>query len=185
MENGRQSSNGSAGEDICLGCGLCCDGTIFADVELRPTDEPSLLRKLGLPVGTSRASRSPSRPAKFAQPCAALQGCHCRIYQQRPTHCREFECVLLKSVKAGSANKSAALRVIRTARERADRVRQMLRELGDSDEDLPLRRRFRRTTKRLEELGLNAETADLYGRLTLAVHELNLLLSQAFYPGPS
>jgi hypothetical protein len=43
--------------------------------------------------------------------------------------------------------------------------------------------RFRRTARRLEEVGLDAQAADTYGRLTLAMHDLNLLLSEAFYPG--
>jgi hypothetical protein len=35
----------------------------------------------------------------------------------------------------------------------------------------------------MEAQGLDEETAELYGRLTLAVHDLNLLLAEAFYPG--
>ncbi len=75
------------------------------------------------------------------------------------------------------------MRIIRTARDRADKVRRLLRALGDSEEQLPLSARFRRTGKRLKERDLDEETADTYGQLTLAVHDLNLLLSDAFYPG--
>jgi hypothetical protein len=35
----------------------------------------------------------------------------------------------------------------------------------------------------LEKSGLTEETAATFGELTLAVHDLNVLLSQAFYPG--
>ena len=59
--------------------------------------------------------------------------------------------MLLKSVKAGRTEPAAALRIIRTARERADKVRRLLRALGDTDEQLPLSARFRRTGKRLKE----------------------------------
>jgi hypothetical protein len=75
------------------------------------------------------------------------------------------------------------LRIIRTARERAEKVRRLLHALGDTDERLPLSARFRRACKRLKERDLDEETADTYGQLTLAVHDLNLLLSDAFYPG--
>jgi hypothetical protein len=75
------------------------------------------------------------------------------------------------------------LRIIRTARERADKVRRLLGALGDADDQLPLSARFRQMGKRLEERELDEETADTYAQLTLAVHDLNLLLSDAFYPG--
>jgi hypothetical protein len=91
--------------------------------------------------------------------------------------------VLLKSVTAGRTETAAALRIIRTARERADRVRRLLGVLGDTDEQLPLSGRFRRTGKRLQQADLDEATADTYAQLTLAVHDLNLLLGDAFYPG--
>lgn len=69
------------------------------------------------------------------------------------------------------------------AKERADAVRQLLKALGDLDQELALGARFRRMQRRLEQGQFDETTADLYGRLTLAVHELNLIVSQAFYPG--
>jgi len=84
---------------------------------------------------------------------------------------------------AGRTETAAALRIIRTARERADKVRRLLGALGDTDEHLPLSARFRRTGKRMQECELDEATADTYAQLTLAVHDLNLLLGDAFYPG--
>jgi len=78
---------------------------------------------------------------------------------------------------------SAALDIITTARQRADEVRCLLRELGDHDEALPLAKRFRRTSRRLVKQ-LDESSAETYGKLTLAVHDLNLIVGQAFYPGP-
>ena len=174
-----KSSKAAVGE-LCPACGLCCNGVIFANLALQPGDNAARLQALGLPV---RKSPSALRPPHLAQPCAAFEGCRCRVYADRPHYCREFECVLLKSVKAGQTEPAAALRIIRTARERADRVRHLLHALGDTDEQLPLSARFRRTGKRLEGQELSEETADTYGQLTLAVHDLNLLLGDAFYPG--
>ena len=59
----------------------------------------------------------------------------------------------------------------------------MLRALGDQDEQVALSVRFRRTTTRLKAMDLDEETAETYGELTLAVHDLNLLVHEAFYPG--
>jgi Fe-S-cluster containining protein len=178
--NGSKNSNDAVIAELCPICGLCCNGVIFADVRLRPADDAARLRSLGLPVCTPHSAL---RPPHLAQPCAAFDDCRCHVYAERPQYCREFECVLLKSVKAGHTEPAAALRIIRTARERADKVRRLLNTLRDADEQLPLSARFRRTGKRLKERDLDEETADTYAQLTLAVHDLNLLLSDAFYPG--
>ncbi len=177
--NARTASNDGVVEQLCPACGLCCNGVIFANLALQPDDDLARLRALDLPV---RNSPSAVRPPHLAQPCAAFDGCRCRVYADRPRYCRDFECVLLKSVKAGGTEPAAALRIIRTARERADRVRRLLRALGDTDDHLPLSTRFRRAGKRLREQELSEEAADMYGQLTLAVHDLNLLLGDAFYP---
>ena len=68
-----------------------------------------------------------------------------------------------------------------SARERAEKVKQLLRELGESNEHLPLAKRHRTITRRMESSDLDELTADLYGQLTLAVHDLNCLLRDAFY----
>jgi Fe-S-cluster containining protein len=180
--SGSIHSEAAAAGQLCPACGLCCNGVIFANLGLRPSDDAARLRLLGLPVCTPHFKL---RPPHLAQPCAAFDGRGCRVYADRPQYCHEFECVLLKSVKAGRTEPAAALRIIRTARDRADKVRRLLCALGDTDEQLPLSARFRRTGKRLKESALDDDTAELYGQLTLAVHDLNLLLSDAFYPGSS
>jgi hypothetical protein len=190
------NSNGSAAEDICLTCGLCCNGVIFARVQLQSEDNADRLSSLGLqlrprgkPTKASLAQQAQSGSAGlnpfrcFPQPCAAFDGCRCGIYAERPVYCRQFECLLLKSIKSGHTQLAAALRIISTARERAERVRRLLRTLGDADEHLPLSTRFRRTARRLERVGLGEASAAEYGELTLAVHDLNCILSEAFYPG--
>lgn len=188
------TSPGSLPEQLCLACGLCCNGVLFKDVELQPGDDAELLLSLGLPVrgprrvgrksGRSLHSKPETRNSKFPQPCAALcEGNRCRIYADRPTRCREFECALFKSVAAGQTELAAALKTIRAARQRADQVRRLLRALGDADERLALSLRFKRTRRRLEAGGFDDASADTFGELTLAVHALNVLLSSRFYPG--
>jgi hypothetical protein len=169
-------------QQLCLSCGLCCNGVIFADVRLRSGEDAARLRRLGLPL-PKPAAASKGAVLKFNQPCAALEGCACRIYADRPSHCRHFECLLLKSAKAGRVQPLAALKIIFEAKEHAGKVRQLLKALGDTDERTPLSARFRQTTAKLQKEEPDQETAELYGQLTLAVHDLNCLLSEAFYPG--
>ena len=153
---------------------------IFAHVKLPAGDNAPRLRSLGLPVSTPHSA---VRVPRLNQPCAAFDGCRCGVYGDRPDYCRDFECVLLKSVKAGRTEPEAARRIIHAARERADKVARLLRKLGNNEEQTALSARFRRTTRRLQGADLDEETAEAYGQLTLAVHDLNLLLSEALYPG--
>jgi Fe-S-cluster containining protein len=176
---GNSKLNSTLEQNLCLTCGLCCDGVIFADVQLQPRDNAMRLESFGFPL-TGRIGKQNCR--KFPQPCVAFDGCRCRIYPDRPTYCRDFECLLLKKVQASRLSFDAARRIIDRARKRADRVRQLLRKLGDTDEQLALATRFRHTQQRLERLASDDSSADLYGDLTLAVHDLNQIITDAFYP---
>jgi hypothetical protein len=161
---------------------------LFKDVELQLGDDAAKLQAFGLPVSGSRtmprAAHSAFRKLKFPQPCVALDGPVCRIYADRPAHCRDFDCALLKAVRSGQVKPAAALRTIRTTRQRADNVLHLLRVLGDTGEALALSLRFKRAKKRFEGRPPDDEIAETFSRLTLAVHDLNLLLREAFYPAP-
>jgi hypothetical protein len=91
--------------------------------------------------------------------------------------------LLFKSVAEGRTEIPAALRVIRAARRRAEKVRALLRELGNDAETLPLNRRFRGVAKEMPRRGTDKQTGHLFAELSGAVHDLNLLLSESFYPG--
>ena len=51
------------------------------------------------------------------------------------------------------------------------------------NEHVALSPRFRKVKKRMESGALNEESADTFAALTLALHDLNVLLSESFYPG--
>ncbi len=174
-------SNPSSTSDLCLACGLCCNGVLFKDVELQPTDDADKLAALGLPLKSPR--RGSSEPAKAPQPCAALCADNrCRIYADRPRRCQQFECSLFKSVADGGTDFDNALKTIRTTQQRAEKVRRLLRDLGDKDEHLALSLRFQRTRRKVEKNGFDDASAETFGELTLAVHALNMMLSSKFYP---
>lgn len=172
----------SNAEKLCLACGLCCNGVIFADVQLQSSDKAARLQALGLRFKSSRSKLKTQKP-KFLQPCAAFQNCSCQIYKERPKHCRQFECALLKDLNTSSVSFEAAATTVRGAHRRVERVRRLLRKLGDEDESLALGKRFQKMKRRLEGAEFSGESADLYGQLTLAMHQLNVLLSEKFYPG--
>jgi len=170
-------------ETLCLSCGLCCDGTLFRDVELQPGDDTAKLRAHGLPIPFAAP-----RGSRFSQPCAALcADLKCRVYADRPARCQQFECAVFKAVASGAVELPAALKTIRQTRQMADKVRGLLRDLGDVRENVALAKRFKHVKRKFDagELpaGLNAETAyDCFAELSLAVHELDLQLRAKFYP---
>jgi hypothetical protein len=87
-------------------------------------------------------------------------------------------------VIAGESEISTAQRAIRDAQKRAERVKRLLRELGDNEESRALSLRFKRMQRRLESTAFSEAEADTFGELTLAVHDLNLWLRTKFYPTP-
>lgn len=170
------------GEKLCLACGLCCDGTLFGHVRLGPGDNAPQLKSLGLPVHTSR---SLTPVLRLRQPCTALCADRtCRIYAHRPTQCRAYECGVFQQLRAGQMDFPAALRRVKQARLRANRARQLLRALGDTDDERSIEERFRSAQKRMESGGASAAESELFAELTQAMHSLGLIAQDAFYTRP-
>ena len=169
-------------EQLCLACGLCCDGTLFDNVQLEPGDDAKKLKTLGLPVAFSRG-RNPV--ARFPQPCAALCADRtCRLYADRPKQCRTYECMVYKRMQAGSLAPAAALRLVTNARRQADRVRRLLLALGDTDKQRSLGERFHRMQERMEAEAPDQATLSTFADLSLAVHRLKLLAHAKFFTRP-
>ena len=90
----------------------------------------------------------------------------------------------------GKVELPAALKTVRQTRQMAEKVRRLLRELGDVGERVSLARRFKRVKRRFDagDLpdGLDTETAyDRFADLSLAVHELDMRLRAKFHPDPN
>jgi uncharacterized protein len=154
-------------DSLCLQCGLCCNGVLFADVRPEPGDSSPLF------AGRSRVN----------QPCPAFNSstCACAIYAERPARCRKFECRQLIAVQAGNITAATALKRIRAARQLASKVEQLLTELDHNDVRLPLSRRFKRCQASAEAGGLRRDELETLADLQLKVHELNLMLARDFY----
>ena len=119
---------------LCTRCGLCCDGSLFADVELAGRAEATRLEVLGLEVEDDGVQR-----ALLIQPCRALDGTRCRVYAHRPKCCRSFECRLLQEARRGVVGPERAVELIAETRTQIGRVKELMAEWGPVDGDLPLR----------------------------------------------
>jgi hypothetical protein len=101
------ASMASSSQSLCLACGLCCDGTIFSSVPLKPSDDITPLKTVGIDiVSDSDANRL------FTLPCAAHKNCTCTVYANRPQLCRTYKCKLLKRFERNEIPHEAALRII-------------------------------------------------------------------------
>lgn len=92
--------------DLCQRCGLCCDGTLFSHVPLRPEEvEPA--RRNRLDVGTL-ADGTPV----LRQGCTALCERRCTAYTERPKACRQYTCRLFTELASGRVSSEQALAVV-------------------------------------------------------------------------
>lgn len=160
--------------NLCPQCALCCNGVLFADVRLQKGDKAKRLTALGVPL----KKRGPI--TRFIQPCSCLEGKLCRIYADRPARCRTFECRLLQGTQSGEVTERAALKTIQATRRRAEKVRRILRALGDTDEAAPLSRRYQRMMGEPVDLSAGKRLTDLRGELMMAVGELVGALERDF-----
>ncbi len=116
----------SESEQLCTSCGFCCDGTLFTSVPLEPAEVASSIR-VGLRVLTT------SDGPRVSQPCAALSHRECRVYEQRPTTCRTYQCDLLVALHGGEVSVDEARAIVDRVRELAlapantAKVRELLR----------------------------------------------------------
>ncbi len=155
-------------DSLCPTCGLCCNGVLFEDLRLRKSDDPARLRKLGLGSALARKGATTC----LNQPCLAFDGSHCRIYADRPSRCREFECHILTRVAEGSLGLSAAHRRIRHARRLVAQVESELESLGNTERHHPLIHRYSEVMARPINLGAGSGEARRRGRLLMSVDAL-------------
>jgi uncharacterized protein len=97
---------------VCIGCGLCCDGTVLTHLAVADDSD------LGLPlVALGAEVLVVADPPVFALPCPAIAEGVCTIYElHRPHACSQFECDLSRDVVSGARSRAEAEAVIVRAR---------------------------------------------------------------------
>lgn len=159
---------------LCPACGMCCNGVLFADVELQRGDDAARLQTLGVKLFAKGGRR------RFGQPCGCFDGMLCRIYADRPERCRTFECRLLKNVRVGVTQPGRALRSIVAAVKAANRIRRLVGDLGETDETQPLSRRYARIMAQPIDFGGAPAVVKRRSALMRAVDRLAKILERDF-----
>ncbi len=93
MSGRAEAGAGRAATDLCLSCGLCCDGSLFKAVELEAGDEAH--------AGAAIEGRLP-------QPCRFHGAEGCGVYAARPGQCRAFSCRVREAVRDGTRSRGWA-----------------------------------------------------------------------------
>ena len=129
-------------QSICIGCGLCCDGTLHPEVYMERGDDEivaaeglSIFEKGGKPV--------------FAQPCPKFAGGSCSIYDRRPGVCRHYRCKLLKEAEEGKVGLAEARARIRTTKSLIETVRLHSPEAVTAEGRIMFAKRLRETRAKL------------------------------------
>ena len=110
----------SDSSNICLPCGICCDGTLIGFVELENEEMPRLKKIMDIEEERDHCF--------FLQPCKKY--CNgCTIYSERPKQCGKFECGLLKSVENKELEFDTALDIIAKAKQLRVSIEKKLEDL--------------------------------------------------------
>ena len=94
--------------EICVKCGMCCDGTLFDRAKIKGEEDEHLVGRLGLDVFSHADGKR-----YFRQPCPLFTGC-CSVYQTKPYVCNTFFCEPLKKVQKGEMSFEKAEKLINT-----------------------------------------------------------------------
>src|SRR5215471_15482426 len=100
------------GSELCLQCGLCCDGTIFTHARLYES-EREFTESLGMKVG----ERPDGGGLGAVLPCPNfVDGC-CSLYSvRRPAICGDYQCALLTGYVAGTRRLNEVVPVVQLVR---------------------------------------------------------------------
>lgn len=164
---------------LCTRCGLCCDGSLFADVELAHGDEAAALEVMGLEIEEADGDDG----GLLLQPCRALKGKRCSIYAHRPDCCRTFECGMLQDVKRGVLDVARAHEIVAEALKQIKRVKVMAVQLGARSGSLPLKERCEAALAHSAEVASSPEANRRQAELRRAMLSVERLTQTTFLGG--
>ena len=106
--------------DLCVACGMCCDGTMFGNV-VCSEEEADYMSSLGLQI----KKKDNQINHLFIQPCSMYLNGSCSIYAdpKKPKTCSSYKCALLKRVIRNEITPEQAL-------VKVERVKKVKKDLG-------------------------------------------------------
>lgn len=158
--------------NICLACGLCCDGTLIGFVQLESA-ELSSVRKL-------MEIEETDQNGMFFLPCNEI-GCNgCNVYSQRPKACRNFECGVLKSVEKKELSFDKATEVIDVVKQKKLAIEKQVATLQIELQSKSFHFKTLELKKLLRKDKSESSSSQNHQELKLELEELEELLSKSF-----
>jgi hypothetical protein len=163
--------------NICIECGLCCDGSMFKHAKIDKNDDMAFLKQVGVEF------IAVSDKQFFHLPCMGQDGKLCRLYNdaRRFKVCKEFKCRLLKQYISGEISYNCAMDTIREILIRRQSVKEFFEILhtdhNNSDQSI---------FSFIRELNLSGKIENLSFRKTYSKQILDCfifreLLNRKFY----
>ncbi|SKB68438.1 Putative zinc-or iron-chelating domain-containing protein [Salegentibacter holothuriorum] len=158
--------------NICLACGLCCDGTLIGFVQL---DREELA-----PVKKLMDIEQTGENGMFFLPCNEL-GCNgCNIYSQRPKQCSKFECGVLKSFEKKELSFDKATEVIDVVKQKKIAIEKHVATLQIELQSKSFHFKMLELKKLLRKDKSELSLSKNHQELKLELEELEKLLSKSF-----
>ncbi len=157
-----------AEQEICVQCGLCCDGTLFMYAQLQPGERGNLPEKI------EQKYRKIGETEQFLLPCQYFDG-KCTIYdQKRAVVCSAFRCQLLRDFSKGRISKNDADKTVLNALKFRDEILELYKRIFDVDTKLSFRELLNEMgkmteppTEKTKELALLKAKCNIYETLLI------------------
>jgi hypothetical protein len=108
-KGGRATGDRSTDTAPCVGCGLCCDGTLYSRTRAQPAEQARMIEH-GLTLLKVEGRDY------FRLPCPRHSCGRCTIYEDRFAQCRSFRCALLRRYQSGKLDLAQARFHVETAK---------------------------------------------------------------------
>jgi len=103
-------------ESLCVTCSLCCNGSLFTRLAIRPDEANRLSGQVEV------FTRGDDLRMRLPCPQLGKNGA-CGCYQQRPDTCRSYRCQLLKRVERGAVPDADARSIVSEIQALQDRAK--------------------------------------------------------------
>lgn len=142
--------------ELCVSCGMCCDGTLFPYAFVRDEADRQIADDLGM-ITTEIKDR-----LFFKQPCPHFSGC-CTVYDKtRPHTCSAFFCPPIKKFKRGEQTFDEAQEQVQMLHEHRDRLLKIASQFPELEA-----LHFRELRNKLEASGEDDAFVSKYSQLYL------------------
>ncbi|WP_138484807.1 hypothetical protein [Dyadobacter bucti] len=159
--------------DLCISCGMCCDGTLFDKAFVRDEADRKIADDLGMETFESNGKLS------FRQPCHLFSSC-CTVYSvARPHTCSAFFCPPVKRFRSGEQTFPDTEQQIETLRQHRDKLLKIASQFPEL-RDLNIRE----LTNKLNEYGEDTEKISKYRMLFLILFIFKDIQTKYFKPAP-